>query len=526
MEFQVIEGFPSDYGSGHFAFIGKTGSGKTYYAKYVIKNLVEAFPVLPGTARKPVYVFCGHASAHDWNDAEADGAQLVAAANVFTTWTGEIVARILAELKSVKRGLLIFDDFKSAFNYHADEKFKDMFRVLRHEGAQMMVLAHSSNDIPPVARGNVDHVLLAATSNLQLMKELADNYLSGDAAALKKAFAQLGALQNRSMLKLNTRTNTRAIHAAPPPELSGVSTSAIGTAGTAAGTAAGNEFRGMDASISMRTSNVHGTYNDASHNTQLVQLNTSISAQIAQNTLNLQATRTRAELNRQLALEEVGHLSALKTLQDREALKTLLLKPYLSGDERDQAAGLLSAALGDSAITPFTMWGGADAAFMAAYYPAVSYTQKNAALTAVTTYTPLVAAMAAKNAATAAVEIFKAAPVLLAKTGFLENRGVSGFLEKNGLSRFLEKKDAGPSPGTVARERARALIVFRPRREEGWFVSSLDRHALVAAMRNTVSRPETVTEKNVVGVAMEMLKDFYPADFETEVSNHRRRTQR
>ena len=505
-DFNVIHGFPEDYSTGHFAFIGKTGSGKTYYAKYVIKNLIDRFPFLADSLRKPGYVFCGHASVHDWNDAEADGLQLVAAANIFTTWNDEIVRQLLAELKSVKRGLLVFDDFKSAFNYHADEKFKDMFRVLRHLGAQMMVLAHSPNDIPPVARGNVDHVLLAATSNLQMMKELADNYLSGDSAAIKKAFAQLGALQNKSMLKLNTRDNTRAVHAAPPPELSGVSTSSIGTSGSDSqnqSSMQGGDFRGMEASIGMRAANVNGVYNDASHNTQLVQLNTSITAQIAQNNLNLQATRSRTELNRQLALEEVQHMAALKALQDRETLKNFLLKPYLSGEERDQAAGMLAAALGDSSVTPFTMWGGPDRAFMAAYYPTISYNKKNSSLAAVTTYTPLMAAVATNNTSSAVVEMFKAGPMLL-------NKGLA-------LAGVDRKKAAEKSQGTVAREKARAMIVYRPNRGR-WFTGSREKTEFMAAMRNTVRNPETITEKNVVAVSMEMLKEFYYGDYKDEMA--------
>ena len=503
MDFNIIHGFPEDYSTGHFAFIGKTGSGKTYYAKYVIKNLIDRFPFLMDSLRKPVYVFCGHASVHDWNDAESDGLQLVNAANIFTTWNDEIVKQLLAELKSVKRGLLIFDDFKSAFNYHADEKFKDMFRVLRHLGAQMMVLAHSPNDIPPVARGNVDHVLLAATSNLQMMKELADNYLSGDSTAIKKAFSQLGALQNRSMLKLNTRENTRAIHAAPPPELSGVSTSSIGTSGDAQNQHNSlGDFRGMEASINMRSANVNGVYNDASHNTQLVQLNTSISAQIAQNNLNLQATRSRTELNRQLALEEVQHMAVLKSLQDRETLKNFLLKPYLSGEERDQAAGLLSSTLGDSSVTPFNMWDGADQAFMSAYYPTISYNKKNSALTAITTYTPLMSAVATKNTSNAVVEMFKAGPLLF-------NKGLA-------LVGVDRKKPVEKSQGTIAREKARAMIVYRADRER-WFTSAREKTEFMAAMRNTVRNPETVTEKNIVVMAMEMLKEFYPADYKDEM---------
>lgn len=501
-DFQVIKGFPEDYKSGHFALIGRTGSGKSYYCKYIIKNLSETFNRLPD-GNKPVWVFVGNASAHDWTDPEIDGSVLVATSNVYTTWDKPIYEKLLKDMDVSKRGLLIFDDFKGVFNYHHDESFKNMFRVLRHMNVQLIVIVHAPNDIPPVARGNVDHVILAATSNLSMMKDLADNYLAGDAAAMKSAFKQIGSINGKPMLKLNTRTNTRAIHVAPPPSESGISTSATGTSEGAGNSSSDNSSTSLGcATIGMRSAAVTGTYNDASHNVQNVNLNTNIQAQIAQNKVTLQASRDRTELSRSLELEGVYHSSALKRLQDRELLKGLLFTPYLNGDNRDTAARIMSNELSNSSITPFNMWSGKyDQAFMQTYYPTISYQSRDKNLAAVSTYSPLAVAIVKNDRGVLAIEAAKACGT----TGFQKVLSWVG----------IDSPPVAPvkSIGEAARARVRDLIVFRKNREKVWFTTEADRDELMSALRPALKNPEKVTDATIVQLSLEMLLKFYPDDY-------------
>lgn len=514
-DFPVITGFPDDYNRGHFAFIGRTGSGKTYYAKYVIKSLIETMPTLPD-GRPPVFVFVGKISSHDWLDPEPGGYPLVPAENVTTEWIEDFRTKMLHDLDITKRGLVVFDDFKSAMNYHTDTSFTEMFRVLRHLNTQLLVIAHAANDIPPVARSGVTHVIIAPTTNMNLMRELATSYLAGDTTALRAAFTQIASAASRGerpMLKLNTVTGTRSIHTAPPPAVSGVTTSALGAEATDTVAIAAH---GVSGGIGMRSTRVDGTYNDASHNVQNVVVDTSIAATVAQNRVSLMAARDRAELTRSLELEGVRHEAIVRRARDRETLRGLLLSPFLSAEDRDTAASILARELGDSTITSYNLWERrADVTFMTSFYPDVPYRPRNPTSAAISTYAPLAMAAAKSDHTTLVGESLRA----------IGSGGISRALALIGVD---TPADASvPTPGAAARERVRRWVVFRDRGGDGrWFSSAGDRAELMSALRACMVNPASVTRENVIEKTLNMLKKYYPADYLSEMENIRAVTRR
>jgi hypothetical protein len=500
---EVIEArtYPQDYLAGHFVAIGGTGSGKTYYSKYLVASAagrMRAKGALGEDGEPPVFVYVGAISAHDWTDPEENGEHLVPEAHIFTSWSDDSHRSVLTNCSAAGCGFVVFDDFKSALNYHTDTRFKDMFRAMRHMGVQLLAIGHTPNDVPPVVRDNVTHALLFFTSNREAIHDLANTYLSGDHKAISEAMRGMRA---HAVFKINARANTRAIHSAPPPSESGLSTSSVGMHEGLANIAVGSAVEVSGRNVSMSG----GTYNDASRNTQYLQLNQNIEAQVRQNQVTYADIRMRAAINREIDEDRVRHKARLAMLEEREELRGHLLNPWLTGGERDRAALLLARTLGDSTVTPYNLFtGGRDVTFMEAYYPQVHYEPRDLASAAVSTYAPLAVAAASGDRGGLVGEAFKAIAPSVAK--------VLGMGRAGGASSADTK-----TANKAARDRARALIVNRAGRRLPWSqMGAREKLELVAALRSTLKDPSEVDEHNYFLFALDLLKEFYPKDFETE----------
>ena len=369
--------FPADYAAGHFVLVGPTGSGKTYYAKYILKGRLAAVPGLR------VFVFVSPVSAHDWREAEADGRPLVPAEAVRTSWEPEAVALLYDEIRTAGAGLIVFDDFKGQLDYHSNKDFKELWRVLRHLNAQVMAIGHTPNDVPPVVRENVTHCILTFTSNRDVVKALAATYLAGDVPRLDEALRRLA---GHAVVKINARRNAVDVHAA-----SGVSTSAVGCGGGAPGAGAGGgaslQIGGPSvagASVGMKGRGdvaVHGTYNDASTTNQFLRLEENLVAQQRASALALRDMRARSRAARALEVEGVAHARALEELRENQEAFALLHKAFPSPDERARVAAILAQRLGDAGVTALNYRArGADRAFMEAFFPGRPYAPPPAAL--------------------------------------------------------------------------------------------------------------------------------------------------
>lgn len=379
--------FPEDYKAGHFVLIGPTGTGKTYYAKYILKGLMAARPGLR------VFIFVSPVSAHDWLEPEADGRPLAPPDAVHTSWAAEEVAAIYDALKAsiAVGGLVIFDDFKGQLDYHNNKEFKEFFRVFRHLNTQVLAIGHTPNDVPPVVRENVSHCILTVNGGLEVVRALASSYLGGDVARLREALA---ALRGHDVLRINVRRNTIDVHSA-----SGVSTSEIGCAGAGSGSAGSGSSGGGEggpllvpiggpavagASVSLRGRGdvaVRGVYNDASTTNQYLRLEENLVAQQRASVVAVQDMQARARASRALELEGEAHSARLRELGEAREAFDLLHRVFLSPGDRDRLGAILARRLGDAGVTGFNFRArGADREFMRVFFPEHLYEPPPAAL--------------------------------------------------------------------------------------------------------------------------------------------------
>ena len=97
-------------GDSDVVLLGATGTGKTYYALYVIEKISKNIKLLEnGTT--PIYVITNTYSRHDWEDRT-----FIADEHINTSWNKEVTEKIVKEVDTVKRGIVVFDDILSVFN--------------------------------------------------------------------------------------------------------------------------------------------------------------------------------------------------------------------------------------------------------------------------------------------------------------------------------------------------------------------------------------------------------------------------
>lgn len=504
--------YPQDYHAGHLVLIGPTGTGKTYYAKYITKGRQDRNPDLP------VHVFVAPISAHDWQDPEADGALLVPAANVHTSWAAEEVDAIYEELRGAKKGLIVFDDFKSRLDYHHDRKFKEMFRTFRHLGTQVLAIGHTPTDVPPVVRENVTHCVLTFTSNREVVRDLANTYLAGDVARLQRVLAEL---QGHAVVKINARLNTIDVHTA-----SGVTTSDVGIAAPPGGPGA-LDFRIGGPSLAQAGGAVNaqargnvavtGTYNDASVTTQYLRIKENLVAQQRMSAMALQDMRARSRLNQELELEREEHQARLTLARENQEAYALLHQPVLTAEEQVKLAGILARRVGNAGVTPHNFRRlGADRDFMAVYFPGTPYAPPAADIQDYGMLIPRLtrgdytglAGDLALTAVAAPPESVGGAVGLAA--GAL--RGLRGALfgaAPPGLPAPAPARDPEAERKASLRAEIRRLALLHVHRRS----TDADKARLMQLLA-AAYKTEPVTRANYTKVALEFLRYYYPEDFQ------------
>jgi hypothetical protein len=383
--------FPKDYGAGHFVVVGNTGSGKTYYIKYLVssfKSRMEAAGLVSKIdGEVPIFVFVCSASAHDWVKKEKNGKSLLPKQRVFTDWTPEIIEEVDEHCKSAKRGFMIFDDFKSVINFQSDPQFKNLLRTVRHVDGQLLMVGHYVNDLPPIVRTNIAHAIVAGCdANPQTIRSLADAYYSDNVSRLVSV---VKSLSEHTIVKINIKKKTLETHKAPPPSVTGFSSKP--TLNLFAENYGNEEEEFYDTPLNTNSTQKHNenavgnrnvsvdngaNYYDRSDNRNIYVEN-DITHQKAAAAYRRTEETLNINFNRDNERSEIIHKNNMSNLNMQFEAKNLLLQGSLMGDDLVRASSIISQLLNDNSITPSNLLDGPDKQFMNRYYKNINYTPRS-----------------------------------------------------------------------------------------------------------------------------------------------------
>ncbi|MBL4845715.1 MAG: DUF87 domain-containing protein [Planctomycetes bacterium] len=504
--------FPKDYAKGHFAVIGRTGSGKSYYAKYVVKNLIKVWKA--SEADPPVYLFVDIISAAQWEEPESDGRLLVPLENQYNEWNPDVITTLMEKITQPGHKIVIFDDFKGKVNFHTDKTFKNMFRTFRQQKAQVMAIGHSPNDIPPVVRDNVTHVIMAYVNNVETIKALATQYLMADARRLREALSAMNG-EEYMMVKINVNRNTLAIHKAhdntihttgsdldiPIP---GGFTGAVLAGGTSG---ASGQFGPNIQSTARGDVTVAGSgavYNDHSTNQHYLKLQQDLDVQVRENHLTMMNTVARTDLQMQLEEKRLLHERRMSKIRELDECRTLLHQTTLTKDERARVSNVISRRLRRPGLTPHEIFlKGYDVDFMSTYFPGDSYTKRSSARGAMAAYGGAVESLMKGDTSNLMLE---GANVALS-TGLLGKMlDVFGISQKQSSSNTALTRRR-----SIAREEIRRRILAKE------YANSDDQGALIRLL-NFVRSKKNANHVNYPTISLEFLKHYYPSDYAQMVS--------
>jgi hypothetical protein len=371
--------FPKDYYKGHFGVIGGTGSGKTYYTKYIIKEMVRRFKEknILCEGKPAVFVLVSEISSSDWLNPEKNGKRLIPEGHVFTEWTQEIRDEIQEKCVKAGRGFIVFDDFKSKIDFHHDKSFNEMFRTFRHIRVQLLAIGHKPTDLPPLCTQNINHLLLFSTSDVQSIKKLADMYLGGNKQKLIKGLRNI---EENGVVKINIKKGDLAIHKAPPPNVSGFSTTNDddddqNDDDQDHDTPQNQEINGAKNIHSGNSNRAGRDYQDNStnYNQNIVNLD----QDVINNTFNeYRLRRERMKQEHQLDLDRIHYDQKISYEKSKEDVKNMLQDPLLSGKELYECCNKMNMILGRTDINSSNVFSGPDKEFMDIYYPHCGYTGK------------------------------------------------------------------------------------------------------------------------------------------------------
>lgn len=512
--------FPADYKGGHFAVIGSTGSGKSYYAKYIVKNLVGLWDKaeLP-----PVYLFVDPISAAQWAETERDGSMLVPLDQQYHEWNEDIVTELMQHVAKPGPKLIIFDDFKGKVNFHGDKHFKNMFRTFRQCQAQVLAIGHSPNDIPPVVRDNVTHVVLAFTNNLETIKSLAQQYLMADHARLRKALQAM--TEEFMMIKINAKRNSLALHKASDPSIHTTNFDDIAlpagcSAAISGGTSGASGRFGPDVRSSARgdvtVAGAGATYNDHSTNQNFLRLQQDMDIRNQEHHMTMMHNVQRAEM--QMALEEkrFKHDRKMAHIREIHQCRDLLHNPVLSVADRDAVARTVSRALRRPGLTPHEIFlNGYDVEFMEMHFPEDDYGGRDKARSALAAYGGGVESFLSGDTAALVKE-----GANLALTSGLVGK-VAGLIKGPSA-----RSSSGPRSTSGSRRKARTQAgtrkEIRARILQKKYQTEDDKRELVRLM-NRIHPQKNATVDNCGAKALKFMQKYYPDDYDQIVARFRRK---
>jgi hypothetical protein len=501
--------FPEDYDHGHFAVVGKPRQGKTYYCKWMIKEikkrLVRNNKYAPD-GEVPIYVFVSKTSKGDWVKKEADGENLVPYEHVYTEWDEEITKKIYIDCAETECGLIMFDDFKAGVSFRS-EKFAQLFRDMSHVGVQIMAIGHKHTDLPAIVRQTATHAIIIPINDIDALKQMANAYLGGDIRKLKNAMKYID--RNKfQLIKINLDTSQIALHAAPDPKTAGIDTSATGMGARYihAKNQAGNIDAGnVNNDLSDRNVNVNGgLYTDNSNNYKqnIIQTDsqTIIDNNVTQN--NNMVINNRAEHNMQR--QTIQYRQDLNDLAKVNRIREYLYRSVLTDQERNTCASELGYSLRTNKVTPYNIFShGYDVEFMNKFFPNDAYTAKDNVSQMVSNYSaPVIEAVQGGNLLGLGVKHFghKALTLLKNKTGMFKKKK-----KINRKERFQRRLIL-----------LRNTIIHRNGRENGWVLEEGVKYDIKKALQSVIKEP--VDEQKWQIQALDVLRDFFIQDYKNEIN--------
>jgi hypothetical protein len=200
---------------GHFIVFGATGSGKTYYAKHLIKTLKP----------KKVFVFAGE--QYQWDMAgytvmnkgedsfETSAEKIVTECSDHMKKLREEAAKAGEELESSCPFVVVFDDFNDEINTAHNEHYKRMYTKGRHNGIRVINLAHYTHAIGPVARANAKYIAMMCTMPEDEIKTIADIWYGKDHLKLKRYAADAMKEHENNVILFNRVNKNVTVTRAP-----------------------------------------------------------------------------------------------------------------------------------------------------------------------------------------------------------------------------------------------------------------------------------------------------------------------
>lgn len=181
--------------SGHIAIYGATQSGKTFYAKTIIKHVI-----------KPdyVYVFIGSPDAVNWEKYGNDNPKLNV--KIYKDWESnkDVIKACSDNAMNNKSNVIVFDDFNTRINGNNDKIYEELFTQGRHFNIRVINMSQTGKGISKNGRENIRYMCTLYSNNMELIKGLANNFLNNDYARMNNAINSIKGTKN--VVLLDTRT--------------------------------------------------------------------------------------------------------------------------------------------------------------------------------------------------------------------------------------------------------------------------------------------------------------------------------
>lgn len=335
---------------GHIAIYGQTESGKTRYAKALIKHVI-----------KPDYLYVFLGSPDDsWSKLD------FANKTIFDSWDhiDEVIKSTTERVATNKaiRTVIVLDDFNEKINTATDKKYTMLFTQTRHVNISVINMSQTATGLGPGARGNVKYVAMTHINTINMLTALAANYLNNNVTKLNSAMDSIK--KTRNVLFLDVKNSEVYIDNAmnypnvdEQPDF--------------------NQIAGTDGPTGANLSN---TINAGVTDNRRIQ---NAGLYHEQNTINLHtqvAINQKLEdnrINNQIMLENYRNQRRMKIIAEKDELFDLLQRYKLTHEDRKRCINLLKVFCKRSDIDDSNYEKFAER-WMAHYFPDYKYQRTGA----------------------------------------------------------------------------------------------------------------------------------------------------